>query len=263
MAAPELAEIKESYKPFAEQFAQDRSRIEGREKNAFSDALIRAGLATMAGKSQFAMQNIGEGGLQGLNAYQEGQKANEASRRALTQSEMLMNQARRAESQGARGEAAKFVTEAEQAQRAGIQFGQEARKIENTDAYQQGSLLVAKQNARTQERMADASMVSALASRDRAAALNAAGGPSSDRHMLALARVQKALTDDKEYQKDAELARFKGSLADAARARMKAKQREVYGLLAPELLQSLDAGKTASPTGSGSGDKVIDFAKIP
>jgi hypothetical protein len=81
--------------------------------------------------------------------------------------------------------------------------------------------------------------------------------------MLALARVQKALTDDKEYQKDAELARFKGPLADAARARMKAKQREVYGLLAPELLQSLDAGKTASPTGSGSGDKVIDFAKIP
>ena len=256
MAKPELDEIKASYKPFAEQFAQDRSRIEGREKNAFSDALIRAGLATMAGKSQFAMQNIGEGGLQGLNAYQEGQKANEASRRALTQSELLMNQARRAESQGARGEAAKFVAQAEQAQQTATQFGQKAREIANTEEYQKGSLLV-------QNRNADAAMISALASRDRAAALNAAGGPSGDKHMLALARVQKALTDDKEYQKDAELARFKGPLADAARARMKAKQREVYGLLAPELLQSLDAGKAASPTGSGSGDKVIDFAKIP
>ena len=256
MAKPELDEIKASYKPFAEQFAQDRSRIEGREKNAFSDALIRAGLATMAGKSQFAMQNIGEGGLQGLNAYQEAQKANEASRRALTQSEMLMNQARRAESQGARGEAAKFVTQAEQAQQAATQFAQKAEEIKNTAAYQKDAIAV-------QNRQADASMVSALASRDRAAALNAAGGPSGDKHMLALARVQKALTDDKEYQKDAELARFKGPLADAARARMKAKQREVYGLLAPELLQSLDAGKAASPTGSGSGDKVIDFAKIP
>jgi hypothetical protein len=82
MAKPELDEIQKSYKPFAEQFAQDRTRIEGREKNAFSDALIRAGLATMAGKSQFAMQNIGEGGLQGLNAYQEASE----SQRSITQS---------------------------------------------------------------------------------------------------------------------------------------------------------------------------------
>ena len=173
MAAPELAEIQKSYKPFAEQFAQDRARIEGREKNAVSDALIRAGLATMAGKSQFALQNIGEGGLQGLNAYQEAQKANEASRRALTQSELLMNQARRAESQGARGEAAKFVTQAEQAQQTATQFAQKAREIENTAAYQRDSTATAQQNARTQERMADAAMVSAKASQSRANALNA------------------------------------------------------------------------------------------
>jgi hypothetical protein len=187
MAKPDLDEIKASYKPFAEQFAQDRARIEGREKNAFSDALIRAGLATMAGKSQFAMQNIGEGGLQGLNAYQEGQKANEASRRALTQSEMLMNQARRAESQGARGEAAKFVTEAEQAQRAGIQFGQEARKIENTDAYQKGSLLVAQQNA-------ESARITAEANRSRATALNAV-----DKSALTpkdIARLRDTATDN-------------------------------------------------------------------
>jgi len=168
MAAPEIAEIKESYKPFAEQFAQDRSRIEGREKNAVSDALIRAGLATMAGKSQFALQNIGEGGLQGLNAYQEGQKANEASRRALTQSEMLMTQAQRAERMGARGEASKFVTQAEQAQQAATQFGQKAQEIANTKEYQEGALLV-------QNRNADAAMISAKAAQSRANALNAAG----------------------------------------------------------------------------------------
>ena len=173
MAAPEIAEIKESYKPFAEQFAQDRSRIEGREKNAVSDALIRAGLATMAGKSQFALQNIGEGGLQGLNAYQEGQKANEASRRALTQSEMLMTQAQRAEGRGARADAASLFAQAEQFKQAGVQFGQKAREIENSKAYQDESIIVAKQNAATQGRMADASMVSALASQSRANALNA------------------------------------------------------------------------------------------
>jgi hypothetical protein len=262
IAKPELAEIQKGYKPFAEQFAQDRSRIEGREKNAVSDALIRAGLATMAGKSQFALQNIGEGGLQGLNAYQEGQKANEASRRALTQSEMLMTQAQRAEERGARGEAMSLFAQADKAQQASVQLQQEARKIENTDAYQQGSLLVAQQNAGTQGRMADAAMISAKASQSRADALNAAGGASGDKHMLALARVQKALTDDKEYQKDAELARFKGDLADAARARMKAKQREVYRLLAPELLQSLDAGKTATPTGSGGGTPLAPISSF-
>jgi hypothetical protein len=166
MAAPEIAEIKESYKPFAEQFAQDRSRIEGREKNAVSDALIRAGLATMAGKSQFALQNIGEGGLQGLNAYQEGQKANEASRRALTQSEMLMTQAQRAEGRGARADAASLFAQAEQFKQAGVQFGQKAQEIENSKAYQEGSLLV-------QNRQADAAMISAKAAQSRANALNA------------------------------------------------------------------------------------------
>jgi hypothetical protein len=197
MAKPELEEIQKSYKPFAEQFAQDRTRIEGREKNNLSDSLIRAGLGIMAGKSQFAMQNIGEGGIQGLNAYQEAQKANEASRRALTQSELLMNQARRAESQGARGEAGKFVTQAEQAQQAATQFAQKAREIENTSAYQDASAATARQNAATQERMADAAMVSAKASQSRANALNAADrGARGALTEAQLARVRDTARDN-------------------------------------------------------------------
>jgi hypothetical protein len=168
MAAPELAEIKESYKPFAEQFAQDRSRIEGREKNMLSDLLIRGGLKTMAGKSQFAMQNLGEGGLEALNAYQDAQKTNEASRRALTQSEMLMGQAQRAEGRGAKAEAMGLYAQADKSQQAGVQLAQEARKMENTDAYQQGSLLVAQQNAASNRLTAQAAV-------SRANALNAAG----------------------------------------------------------------------------------------
>lgn len=254
MAKPELEEIQKGYKPFAEQFAQDRARIDTREKNMLSDALIRAGLKTLGGKSQFAMQNISEGGLEALNVYQDAQKTNDAARKALTQSEMLMSQAQRAEQRGARGEAMSLYAQAEKSQQAGVQLGQEARKLEGTEAFQQGSLLV-------QNRNADAAMVSALASRDRANALSSAAG-SGDKHMLALARVQKALTDDKDYQEDAKLAKFNGPLAEAARARMKAKQREVYSLLAPELLQSLDAGKATTPAGSGGGEKILDFSKI-
>jgi len=189
IAAPDLAEIKESYKPFAEQFAQDRSRIEGREKNAFSDALIRAGLATMAGKSQFAMQNIGEGGLQGLNAYQEAQKANEASRRALTQSEMLMAQAQRAEGRGARSDAASLFAQSQEAERAGIQFGQKAREIENSKAYQDASIDIAKQNA-------ESARITALASRDRASALNRAGGEKGVLTPKDIATLRDKATDN-------------------------------------------------------------------
>ena len=213
--APDLAEIKESYKPFAEQFAQDRSRIEGREKNAVSDALIRAGLATMAGKSQFALQNIGEGGLQGLNAYQEAQKNNEASRRALTQSEMLMAQAQRAEGRGARTDAASLFAQSQEAERAGIQFAQKAREIENTKAYQDASAATAQQNAITQGRMADAAMISARASQSRANALNAAGGKGALTESQ-LARVRDSARDN--ITKDANFALSQLKAERAAKA---------------------------------------------
>jgi hypothetical protein len=84
-----------------------------------------------------------------------------------------MTQAQRAERQGARGEAAKYGAQAEQAQQAGIQFGQKAREIENTKAYHDESIVVAKQNAVTSGRQADAAMVSAQAAQSRANALNA------------------------------------------------------------------------------------------
>jgi len=252
IAAPDLAEIKESYKPFAEQFAQDRTRIEGREKNNLSDSLIRAGLGIMAGKSQFAAQNIGEGGIQGLNAYQEAQKANEASRRALTQSEMLMSQAQRAEGRGARTDAASLFAQSQEAERAGIQFAQKARELENSKAYQDASAATAQQNAITQGRMADAAMISAKASQSRANALNAAGG-SEDKRTAALVKVQNALNADPEYKEAAKFAKYQGSIGDNARATMDKKKREVYRLLAPELLESLDAGKAKTPTGSGGG----------
>jgi hypothetical protein len=203
MAKPELDKIQAGYKPFAEQFAQDRSRIEGREKNMLSDALIRGGLKAMGGKSQFAMQNLSEGGLEALNVYQETQKTNEASRRALTQSEMLMTQAQRAEERGARGEAMSLFAQADKSQQAGAQLAQEARKMENTDAYQQGSLLVAQQNAITQERMADAAMVTAQASKSRATALGAAGGKGAMTEAQ-LARVRDSARDN--ITKDANFA---------------------------------------------------------
>jgi len=263
IAAPDLAEIKESYKPFAEQFAQDRSRIEGREKNNLSDSLIRAGLGIMAGKSQFAAQNIGEGGIQGLNAYQEAQKANEASRRALTQSEMLMSQAQRAEGRGARTDAASLFAQSQEAERAGIQFGQKAREIENSKAYQDASVATAQQNAITQGRMADSSMVSALAQQSRANALNAV-----ERGVL----TPKDIAKLRDTANDNVMKDYNTKKINAQRAAMVAKRdfdEETWkqGLVRDEfntLIQGLQtsrgvnimgpiAGNTTPPAGSGGG----------
>jgi hypothetical protein len=125
------------------------------------------------------MQNISEGGLEGLNAYQEGIKANDAARKALTQSEMLMAQAQRAESRGARAEAASFYVQADKSKQMGVQLSNTARQIMSTEDFQRGQTEVslrnaatAEQNALTSGRMAGAAELQAQAAMSRAKALN-------------------------------------------------------------------------------------------
>jgi hypothetical protein len=253
LAAPELAKIQASYKPFGEQFAQDRSRIDTREKNMLSDALIRGGLKTMAGKSQFAMQNIGEGGLEALNVYQETQKTNDAARKALTQSEMLMSQAQRAEERGARGEAVSLFAQAERAEQTALQFQQKAQEMANTKQYQQGSLLVAQQNAITASRNADANMVAAQTRGAGAGAM-----ALSREAQLQLNAAKLELTDiSKQLEKDIRLNLPKNA---EVKARLEARRNQLRADIAK--LGGSDTISEIPLAGSGSGDKVLDFAKI-
>ena len=261
MAEPELAKIQASYRPFAEQFAQDRSRIESREKNMLSDMLIRGGLKTLGGKSQYAMQNISEGGLEGLNAYQEAQKANEASRRALTQSEALMTQAQRAEERGARAEAAGFYAQADKSQQAAAQFGQKAQEIENTGAYQRYSAATAQQNAATAQQNAASNRLSAEASMLSAQNRGMGSGAMalSREAQLQLNAAKLELTDiSKQLQTDFRLGLPKNA---EAKARLEARRNQLRGYIAQM------SGSSTMPeiplAGSGGGDKVLDFSKIP
>jgi hypothetical protein len=253
LAKPELDRIQASYKPFGEQFAQDRSRIDTREKNMLSDALIRGGLKTMGGKSQFAMQNISEGGLEALNVYQETQKTNDAARKALTQSEMLMSQAQRAEERGARGEAVSLFAQAEKAEQVGLQFQQKAQEMANTKAYQDGSLLVAQQNAITASRNADANMVAA---KNRGAGAGAMALSREAQLQLNAAKLE--LTDiSKQLEKDIRLNLPKNA---EVKARLEARRNQLRADIAK--LGGSDTISEIPLAGSGSGDKVLDFAKI-
>jgi hypothetical protein len=253
LAKPELEKIQASYKPFGEQFAQDRSRIDTREKNMLSDLLIRGGLKAMGGKSQFAMQNLSEGGLEALNVYQETQKTNDAARKALTQSEMLMSQAQRAEERGARGEAVSLFAQAQKDQQVGLQFQQKAQEMANTKEYQQGSLLVAQQNAESSKRTSLANMLSA---QNRGAGAGAMA--LSKEAQLKLNAAKLELADiSKQLEKDVRLGLPKNA---ETKARLEARRNQLRADIAK--LGGSDTISEIPLAGSGSGDKVLDFAKI-
>jgi hypothetical protein len=267
MAKPDLEEIQASYKPFAEQFAQDRSRIEGREKTNLSDALIRGGLKALGGKSQYAMQNISEGGLEGLNAYQEGIRTNDAARKALTQSEMLMAQAQRAERQGARKDAVQLTHQAEQAKQTGVQLSNTARQIMGSEAFQQGQLEHYQRADITSGRMADAAMVTARAAEARANALNANAGTKGALTEAQLARVRDTARDNVTKDTNFMLNQLKAEAAakkagkpfDAATWQASLVDAEVERLLA-NTSRGAKIDTSAAPTGGKLGSGTFNLS---
>jgi len=79
----------------AQQYLTDlKGSISGREKDNLNMSLIRAGLATMSGTSQFALENLGKGLTEGLNAYATGKKDIDDLRRDIAKTEMEMEKAR-------------------------------------------------------------------------------------------------------------------------------------------------------------------------
>ena len=245
MAKPELDEIQNAYKPYAEQFGQERERLAKREKGNLGDALMRAGLGMMAGKSQFAMQNIGEGGIQGLNAYQEAQRMDDAARKALMQSEMQMTAAQRAERQGARKDAVSLTHEAERSQQMAMQLAGQSEQIKNTAAYQKD--------------MAKAALMTAGAAQTRAAALNANAGAKGALTEAQLARVRDTARDN--VTKDANFmlnqlkaeaeAKKAGKPFDAA-----AWQRDLVDAEVERLLADTSRGAKMQPSAAPTGGKL-------
>lgn len=249
MAKPEMDEIQAAYKPYAEQFGKERERLATREKGNLGDALMRAGLAMMAGKSQFAMQNIGEGGLQGLNAYQEATKADDAARKALMQSEMQMAAAQRAERQGARRDAVTLAHQAEQSQQVAVQLANQSQQIKNTNEYQQGVL----------EHYKRADAAAMLAAQNRGA------GASANENKLILSALVKERDDIAKQLDPKSNPLIHLSKNAEEKARLVARRNQLNAAIAgmtPEGTIPAGPAPIGSPTGSGGGDKVIDFNKI-
>jgi hypothetical protein len=140
------AKDKEAMEPFRKQFEQERTALSDRKKSNQSDALIQAGLAMMQGTSRNALQNIAEGAAKGYSGYKDANKADEAARRALTQSEMLLAQSEMQARKGNMGVAAQLENQARQEEQFGIQAGLQAQQIRQQGEYQRG--MVGAANAR-------------------------------------------------------------------------------------------------------------------
>jgi hypothetical protein len=93
MVAAQYEKMKALYGPdaadaYLKQIQAEREAMKGRYKDNANEAWLRAGLGMLAGRSKWGAVNIGEGGQQGLNAYQQGRAAIDRDMRDLRREEM-------------------------------------------------------------------------------------------------------------------------------------------------------------------------------
>lgn len=229
------AKNAEYLRPMQEQLDKYASEAKAQKEQGKYEALLQAGLGMMAGKSQYAFQNIGEGGSMGLAALRESNKLARAADDKLLAAQNDMVKSRIALEKGDETAAMTFANQGRQEMKDRATLQLQAQHYANSDAAQ---------------------MMAAQAAVARA---NALGG-TDDKHMAALTRVRSALNQDPQYKELAKMAVFKGPMGDRARADMAAMERKLYSQLAPELLQA-SGGNTmpTSPAGGGGGAKFLGF----
>lgn len=128
-----------------DKLAKMEERAKGEEERAPWMALVRAGLATAAGTSPFAITNIGAGGLEGLKDYQASRDRLERNEEKRFDIQSRMAQAQRAEQLAA----VKFGEDSAQAKQARadqVQLAKLNKQLEIQSANIKGKLDVQKAN---------------------------------------------------------------------------------------------------------------------
>lgn len=95
---------------------KEEGEVESKKEENLKMALINAGLAMMAGTSQYAMANIGAGGAQGMKAYREGVKDLEKAAERRQELFAKVEQAERAEQEGRANTALRLRQQADETQ---------------------------------------------------------------------------------------------------------------------------------------------------
>jgi len=232
--------MDKEYSPFLAELKAEKEALGKRKDSNVGEALFRAGVGMMGGKSSNPFENIAAGAIAGFETFTAAQKADEAARRALRQSEMSIMQAQRAERSGYHRDAVALTNQSRQERQFAVTAGLEADKLKQTKAYQTESLAVER--------------IKADALRQRAA--NADGGMSkADKLRLEQLKAYAAnLKSDPMYQAAAKQAMMPGKIGADAKAAVKqyeAKLAQVNAAIAQAA--GLDTMLAASPTSAGSG----------
>jgi len=137
---PMNAEMETAYRPYVEKLTKREQELAGRKEGNVGNALLAAGLRMMAGTSPYAFQNIGAGGIEGLQTYAAAQKSDQAAKDALDHSNMLLMQAQRAERSGNSRDATALLDAAQKQREAHIAHGLTGLQLKNTSQFQAGQL---------------------------------------------------------------------------------------------------------------------------
>jgi hypothetical protein len=248
MAKGDIERMDKEYSPFLEELKAEKEAIGKRKDSNVGEALLRAGLSIAGGKSKNAVENIAAGATAGLDAYTAAQKADEAARRALRQSEMSIMQAQRAERSGYHKDAVALMTNARQQEQFAVSSAQQAEQIKNTKAYQEGSLA-------NQALMAKAAM-------QRASNVDGGMSKADKLRLEQLKAYATNLKSDPMYQAAAKQAMMPGKIGADAKAAVKqyeAKLAQVNAAIAQAA--GLDTMLAASPTSAGSGIDMSQWGK--
>lgn len=199
------------------------------DKNAVSDTLVAAGLGMMSGDSQYASQNIGKGGLKGLEAYQNAQKAKAAAQDKMLQSRADMTKSRIALEKGDETTAAALQNQARQEAQAAGQFNLQGQYYAGSNA----ASMAAAQNR------------------------GLAGGYGADKQRLAELKTILASKQTDLKAKDMMLPKNAGR-----KAQLQAEVDELNKVIAEMAGVGTIAANTPGAGAAGGNQKVIDFSKI-
>jgi hypothetical protein len=239
------AQNEEFLKPLSERLSKYESEVAEGKKGAMADALVQAGLGMLAGKSQYALQNIGEGGAAGLAALRESKKADRAAQEKLLTAQSDMAKSRIALEKGDEQTAASLANQARQEQQAGAQFKLLGQHYANQDraSQLQAQAYLARANAM-------GGVDKSALTQFQAGKLADMAGDNVQKFMDSSAGMQALITARAE-------AKSAGVPFDAMKFRSDLVRQEM------QRLQQTMGGSTmpaqASPAGGGSGARFLGF----
>ena len=240
LSKKDIERMNKEYSPFLEELKAEKEALSKRKDSNVGEALLRAGLSIAGGTSRNAIQNIAAGATAGLDAYTAAQKADEAARRALRQSEMSIMQAQRAERSGYHKDAIALTNQSRQERQFAVSAHNQAEQIKNTKAYQEGSLA----NQR----------IMAEAARTRANAMGGGANALTKEAQVKLNQLKALSTNLKDELKDPFLNLPRNA---AQKKAVEAQLAQVNAALAQAA--GLGTMMPASPTGARGGVKFLGY----